>query len=268
MTAVDYNIQRMTGAIDFIEAHLKYPIQVREMANATAYSIFHFCRLFNATVHHTPYDYLMRRRLTEAAKELSTTSRKIIEIALDYQFNSPEVFTRAFSRFFNQSPRQWKKHPQNGKYMPRITRDHLVYRSTMKDIDPHVVNSECLQIQGTMQSILDLATGADLSSSIHFLNDMHKYNVYWKNKVTGQYDCCLVGYLSNRDLPPDIPVVTKKFDYQRYLTWPILDRKSLPFALDTIFHTWQTGVKYELIQDVILEIIENPENTTLWIPVQ
>ena len=269
MTAVDYNVQRMTGAIEFIEAHLKYPIQVRDMADATAYSIFHFCRLFNATVHHTPYDYLMRRRLTEAAKELSTSSKKIIEIALDYQFNSPEVFTRAFSRYFNHSPRQWKKHPQTGKYMPRLTQDHLVYRSTMKGIDPKIINSKSITVQGIIQPVTDIVfKPKPISDAFPDFNTGPSCNVYWRNKVTGQYDCCLVGCLSNMDSQSDIPVVSKKFDYPRYLTCPIFQRESLPLALDTIFHTWQTGLKYELIQDVILEIIEHPDNTTLWIPIR
>ena len=57
-------------AIEFIESHLQEDITVAQIADAAGYSLFHFMRKFNQMVHHTPYDYLIRRRLTEAAKAL------------------------------------------------------------------------------------------------------------------------------------------------------------------------------------------------------
>lgn len=84
----------ISQAVDFIEDNLKEAIAVADVADAVSYSLYHFCRTFNQATHHTPYDYLMRRRLSLAAQELLQTDKKIIEIALDYQFNSPETFSR------------------------------------------------------------------------------------------------------------------------------------------------------------------------------
>jgi AraC family transcriptional regulator len=96
-------------AIQFIEKNLKEDIVVADMADAAAFSLYHFCRVFAQVTHHSPYDYLVRRRLSEAARELVETNRKIIDIGLDYQFNSPETFSRAFKRMFAMQPSQWKK---------------------------------------------------------------------------------------------------------------------------------------------------------------
>lgn len=99
----------MARALDFFEKYLKEDIGISDAAKAAAYSLYHFCRLFNRYVHHTPYDYLIRRRLTEAARELKTTDRQIIDIAFEYQFNNHETFCRAFKRFAGMQPKEWRK---------------------------------------------------------------------------------------------------------------------------------------------------------------
>ena len=63
----------MFKAIEFIENNLKREITVADIADAVCYSLYHFCRTFNGAVHHTPYDYLMRRRLSDAARALVET---------------------------------------------------------------------------------------------------------------------------------------------------------------------------------------------------
>lgn len=102
-------IEAIQHAIEFTERNLQKPISVAGIAEAASYSVYHFCRVFSRVAHHSPYDYLMRRRLSEAARALVESDRKIIDIALDYQFNSPETFSRAFKRMFDRQPNQWRK---------------------------------------------------------------------------------------------------------------------------------------------------------------
>ncbi|HCS38001.1 MAG TPA: hypothetical protein DIW44_00240 [Anaerolineaceae bacterium] len=99
-------------AIEFIESHLKEDIDVAQIADAAGYSLFHFMRKFNQVVHHTPYDYLMRRRLTEAAKALIRSDLRIIDIAQDFGFNDQETFSRVFRKMFQMTPSQCRK--ENG----------------------------------------------------------------------------------------------------------------------------------------------------------
>ena len=131
MKAAEVNLLSIASAIEFIEAHLQEETSVAEMADAVCYSLFHFCRMFNAIAQHTPYDYLMRRRLSNAAQVLLATDQKIIEIGFDYQFNSPETFARAFKRMFGMNPNEWRKRgaiPPRA-LMPRLTLDHLRQRT-------------------------------------------------------------------------------------------------------------------------------------------
>ncbi len=121
------NVELMAQAIDFIEAHLQEAITVADIADAASFSLYHFCRTFSQVVHHTPYDYLMRRRLAEAAGELLRADKKIIDIACDYQFNNPETFSRAFRRVFDMQPNQLRKQGSldSRLIMPRLTLAHL-----------------------------------------------------------------------------------------------------------------------------------------------
>ena len=102
-------------------------IGVADMADAVGYSLYHFCRTFNEATHHTPYDYLMRRRLSEAARTLLQADDRIIDVALDHQFSNPETFSRAFRRMFDTQPSQWRKDGclDRWRLMPRLTLAHL-----------------------------------------------------------------------------------------------------------------------------------------------
>jgi AraC family transcriptional regulator len=97
------------AAIEFVEGHLRDEITVADIAAAAGYSLYHFIRTFNQTVHHTPYDYLMRRRLSEAARSLIASNHRILDTARDYQFNNHETFSRAFKRMFSMQPSKWRE---------------------------------------------------------------------------------------------------------------------------------------------------------------
>ena len=51
----------------------------------------------------------MRRRVAEAARELVSGDRSILELALEYRFESPDGFSRAFRRCFGAAPSEARK---------------------------------------------------------------------------------------------------------------------------------------------------------------
>lgn len=50
-----------------------------------------------------------KRRLTLAGSELVSTDKKIIDIALEYGYDSPDSFTKAFLRFHGATPTAIRK---------------------------------------------------------------------------------------------------------------------------------------------------------------
>lgn len=92
--------------IDFIEEHIKENINIEEVAAQSGYSLYHFCRVFNLYKGISIMEYIRGRRLSLAAIELFK-GRKITEIALDYGFETPSGFTKAFRKSFGYSPTQY-----------------------------------------------------------------------------------------------------------------------------------------------------------------
>lgn len=54
-------------------------------------------------------EYIRQRRLTLAGSELVSTDEKIIDIAVKYGYNSPDSFTKAFTRFHGVTPTAVRK---------------------------------------------------------------------------------------------------------------------------------------------------------------
>ncbi|AAO35990.1 AraC family transcriptional regulator [Clostridium tetani] len=92
--------------IKFIEDHIKENITIKEIANESGYSLYHFCRVFSLCKGMSLMEYIRDRRLSLAATEL-LKGRKVIDIALDYGFETPSGFTKAFRKIFGYSPTQY-----------------------------------------------------------------------------------------------------------------------------------------------------------------
>lgn len=156
----------MLKAIEFIEAHLTEEISVADMAEAVSFSLYHFSRTFSRVTRFTPYDYLMRRRLCEAARCLLASDEKIIDIACHYQFNAPETFSRAFKRVFQLSPRQAKLHTgfDPRQLMNRLTPEYLEFLNSSASLKPQLKKLAARRIAGLSTQLGPLDPNRDLST--------------------------------------------------------------------------------------------------------
>ncbi len=109
------------NAINYIEEHLTEEIDYDEVAKEAACSSFYLQRIFSILCGMTLGDYIRNRRLTLAGNELSAADDKVIDIALKYGYDSPESFTRAFSRFHGVTPSEAKKDGSKLKSFSRLS---------------------------------------------------------------------------------------------------------------------------------------------------
>ncbi len=85
-------VQRMQA---YIEVHLQEKITLKALATAAEYSPWHAARLFKVATGKTPFEYIRAMRLTKAALVIRDQDEKILDVALDFVFDSHEGFTRA-----------------------------------------------------------------------------------------------------------------------------------------------------------------------------
>ena len=91
-----------------MEDHLCEQITLTDIAKSVDLSPFHFQRAFSLLTGMSPAEYLRKRRLSQAGADL-INQEKVIDVALKYCYDSPESFTKAFTRFHGCTPVQARK---------------------------------------------------------------------------------------------------------------------------------------------------------------
>ena len=102
-------IQGIQRAIDYVEANITEEVDLEDVAKQAYSSPFHFQRVFGILCGFTLGDYIRMRRLSLAGEELSKGTAKIIDVAMKYGYDTPESFSRAFTRFHGIAPSEAKR---------------------------------------------------------------------------------------------------------------------------------------------------------------
>jgi len=100
-------------SLDIIEKRINEKITIESIAADVYISKFHYMRLFREIVGDSVMDYITRRKLSLAANELLKTNNSILDIALNYGYDSRDGFSRSFKAFMGMTPAQYRKHGSN-----------------------------------------------------------------------------------------------------------------------------------------------------------
>lgn len=84
--------------LSWLEGHLDQPLSLDNVAAKAGYSKWHLQRMFKDVTGHAIGAYIRARRLSKSAVALRLTARPILDIALQYRFDSQQTFTRAFKK--------------------------------------------------------------------------------------------------------------------------------------------------------------------------
>ncbi|MDE6408333.1 MAG: AraC family transcriptional regulator [Anaeroplasmataceae bacterium] len=109
-------------AIHYMEENLLEAIGPVEVSNHVGISSMYLSLGFQILTGYTLAEYIRNRRLYEAGKELSLNKIKVIDIAYKYGYETPESFTKAFTRFHGITPLEAKKNP---KYLKEFLPLHI-----------------------------------------------------------------------------------------------------------------------------------------------
>ena len=176
--------QQIQAIVDEIDNCIKKredeALTLKFLSDKSGYSEFYFTRKFREISGMQLKEYLRRRRLAFALKEVRDTKKGILEIALDYGFSSHEAFTRAFKAAYGITPSEYRK-----RNMP------VVLRTKINPFDRYFLGlGEIGMIQSTEDTKIYFVT-IPTHKFLHIKN--YESNGYWdfwqkQSLVPGQ-DC-------------------------------------------------------------------------------
>lgn len=123
-------IERLNGAVDYIEEHLTEDIDYEQVARAACCSSYHFQRMFSYMASVSLGEYIRRRRMSLAAADLQGSEDKIVDIALKFGYGSPTAFNRAFQSVHGIAPSLVRDGGVSVKSFPPIS-----FKITVKGVE-------------------------------------------------------------------------------------------------------------------------------------
>ena len=102
-------MELIAEAIQYIEGHITEDLSAEKIAEQVHISPFYFQKGFSMLCGFTLGEYIRNRRLALAGKDLAAGQEKVIDIAGKYGYDSPDSFTKAFTRFHGVTPTQVRR---------------------------------------------------------------------------------------------------------------------------------------------------------------
>ncbi len=116
---LDQDNLRIRKMLVYIQKNFAENISLSEISNAADISERECLRCFKRTIQLSPIQYLLKYRIMQGAEMLlRNPADSISEIATLCGFDSPSNFSKIFKRFYNCTPREYrKKEPLSGHAM-------------------------------------------------------------------------------------------------------------------------------------------------------
>jgi AraC family transcriptional regulator len=95
---------RLNRVIEFIEANLDRDIGLTALAETAGMSSHYFSELFKQSVHTSPHQFVLRRRIDRARKLLRDPAVTVLEAAVRCGFADQSHFTKIFRRLVGVTP--------------------------------------------------------------------------------------------------------------------------------------------------------------------
>ncbi len=132
-------LELLAAALEYLEEHLQEDVRTEAVAHACYCSKSTLEKLFRYANHMTIREYLVRRRMTKAARVLlEQPGVSILEVAFDFGYGSNEAFTRAFKQIWNCNPSEFCEMHRHSELFPRLRvpmEEGDTYMRTRKPVD-------------------------------------------------------------------------------------------------------------------------------------
>ncbi len=273
-------------AIEYIEENITDDLTVGMIARKVNTSAFYFQKGFSMLCGYTVGEYVRMRRLSIAGEELISSDIKVIDLAVKYGYDSPDSFTKAFTRFHGSTPTDVR---QGGAMLKSFAPLHIkLILDGGSKMEYRIEEKTAFKIMG-------------ISMDFSYENANTEISKFWdklfiqkaERPVMGMYGICfdeeMVGnqfhYMIADDLDNE-QAEKKHLDVHEIKahTWAVFPcRGAMPLPLQEvnrrIFSEWLPASSYEIAEGYNIEFYSNPADfkmgmqdpeyyTEVWIPVK
>ena len=243
-------VELLTRALSYLEANLTEKITTEDVAKACYCSKSTLEKLFRCVSHISVHDYIIRRRMSIAAKTLFTEPETgVLEIALLYGYNSHEAFTRAFKQVWNCTPSEFRSRTRYSEIFPRLTFDLEKGDTIMKKVDISELYDLLKEREGCHYIIGDIVGLIPINDIAHAAGDLALIEALNRlSRVAGDEDVVFrIGadefvLLTDSKDPQYIKKLASEIESQNGNTFTYED-KEIPLSLYVLSSTLNKGAR-------------------------
>lgn len=279
-------IEAISKSLDYIENNITEDITINDIANHIFISPFYFQKGFSIMCGYSISEYIRNRKLSLAGQEVLNTKNKIIDIALKYGYDSPDSFTKAFTRFHGVTPTQVRKGSKIVYFAPlkiNLTMKggyKMEYRIEEKGAFKVIGLKGNFKYEKANEDIPKLWKKFFMKTAFNKIEPKYAINID-TNMGSDSFDYIIGNdYNTDQKIPSHFEVVS----IPKY-TWAIFScigpsNKKMPEMNEKIFKEWLPNSNdYEIAAGYNIEIYSNPEEykngindeeyySEIWIPVK
>ena len=279
-------VKTIEDAIEYIEGNITEDLTVGRIAEEVNTSAFYFQRGFSMLCGYTVGEYVRMRRLSLAGEELLSSDAKVIDLAVKYGYDSPDSFTKAFTRFHGSTPTDVRRGGAMLKsFAPLHIKLTLDGGSTM---EYRIEKKPAFKVMGVSKDFSYENANAEIPQ---FWNEVFMQAT--ERPVLGMYGVCFDEEMAGNEFRYMIAddyvaeqAEAKKLDVHEIKehTWAVFPcRGAMPLPLQEvnrkIFSEWLPASNYEIAEGYNIEYYSNPEDyekgmqdssyyAEVWIPVK
>ena len=279
-------VEDIGRAIDYIESSITEEHLAEKAAEKANISPFYFQKGFSMLCGMTVGEYIRKRRLALAGGELASTDTKIIDIALKYGYDSPDSFTKAFTRFHGVTPSAVRR---NGAALKAFA--PLKIKFSLEGgyvMDYKIIEKAPFTVIGR-------------TKTFSYENGQKEVPMFWKEhyeKGGGKYVCGMYGinidesmgsdkfeYIIADDYTEDKTVpegfITKEIPGFTWAVFPCVGPmpKAMQEVQNKIYSEWLPSAGYDIAAGYNIEMYNDPKDypkgtldekyySEVWIPVR
>ncbi|MDH6366802.1 MULTISPECIES: helix-turn-helix domain-containing protein [unclassified Breznakia] len=281
----------LTNGLNYIEKHLKENVTVNEVASSVGISPMYFQQSFKIVTGYTVGEYIRNRKLYLAALDVLQAKEKMIDIAYTYGYETPESFSKAFTRMHGVSPTKLQQHPskitifqplrlvidvKGGQDMQNFAKDkgvmkmigkkyEVVYETAYQEIPKYweEYRKECMNPNSKEVAVYEK----------HHIGEFGV--CFDERQESGSFDYYIAGMYEGGEVPEgftlfEVPAST-------WMIFPVVG--PMPHALQTtntrIFKEWiPNHPEYEISLPISIEWYKNGKiedydfESAIWIPIK